>query len=51
MIELTRGEALEILKSISAIEGYLISVEDSSKVLGTTHWAVDLLTEKIKENK
>jgi len=46
-IELTRDEALTILKHLSILEGYLMSVPNSSHVIDIVDFSVNLLTSRI----
>ena len=48
MIELTRAEALMILRHLSSIEGFLWTKERSSDVLEITDESIKLLTEKLE---
>lgn len=47
MIELTKAQAIEILKSLSRLEGALIAGKASSDVLELLSSPVQILTEKI----
>lgn len=51
MIELTREEALTILKNLSIVEGFLWSVKESGSVMEIADYSVDLLTRKLAEVK
>ena len=46
-IELTRDEALTILKQISMVEGFLFSVKDSGVVIDMLDYTINLLTVKL----
>lgn len=50
MIELTKDEALAILKELSLLEGYLFSVQNSGDVIESMDYSIDLLTEKLKQD-
>lgn len=52
MIQLTREEALNILRSLSAIEGYLMGLKEKpSNILEVYAFPnVDLLAKKLKES-
>jgi len=47
MIELTKEEAIDIIKAISRIEGFLFSVDDSCDIMVNADYAVNLLAKKL----
>lgn len=51
MIELTREEALAILKELALLEGYIWTCEKSNSILETMDYSVELLTKKLSEEK
>jgi hypothetical protein len=48
MIELTKEEALSILKVLSMVEGYLFSVPNASHVIDIVDYPVELLSKKLQ---
>lgn len=44
---ITREEALNILKALSKVEGYLYQVKDSSQILAVVDEQVKLLSERL----
>lgn len=48
MIELTREEALAILKLLSQVDGFLLGVKESNHVTELLDYPSDLLIEKLK---
>lgn len=46
-VELSREEALNILKALSKVEGYLYQVKDSSQILAVVDEQVKLIFEKL----
>jgi hypothetical protein len=51
MIELTREEALMILKRLSMFEGYLLPIQGSTPIAEQLDYPVELLTDKLMEAK
>lgn len=47
MIELTKEEAIDILKELSRIEGYLLGLANQQKIIETCNNSIELLTKKI----
>lgn len=48
MIELTKEDALDILKALSMIEGYLFSVQNASPIIDIVEYPVELLSKKLQ---
>lgn len=46
-IILTKDEALTILKSISNVDGFLMSINNGSVIQENLDFSIDLLTEKL----
>ena len=51
MIELTKEEALAILKELALLEGYIWHCEKSTNILETMDYSVTLLSKKLSEEK
>lgn len=47
MIEITREEALNILKTLSMIEGYLLTIKESTYIAEELEYPVELLSSKL----
>lgn len=47
MVELTREEALEILKRLSQFEGYLFGIQNSTYIAEQLEYPVELLSNKL----
>lgn len=48
MIELTREEAISILKAISQVDGYLMAIKDTGCIGELMDYPVELLSDKLK---
>ena len=51
MIELSREDTIEVLKALSQIDGYLLSIKDSGACRKLLISPVDLLTKLLIEHK
>jgi len=47
MIELTKEEAIDIIKAMSRIEGFLYSVDNSTCVMEFADYTVNMLSDKL----
>jgi len=51
LITLIREETLNILKALSRLEGYLMSIPKTSDIFSELDYPIDLLTNKLLEKK
>lgn len=47
LIELSKSDVVEILKTLSRIDGYLMSCHDSYAISELLDWPVETLTKKL----
>lgn len=51
MIELTREEAIALLKFLSQVDGFLMSIRENNVAAELMEYPVNLLTKKLEEAK